>query len=222
IQRLPNRFDIEAVRATEFDHLADVEDDCILDMSAVQFIDSSGVGALIRLRKKLSAVDRRLILAAPGRFVSDALDLMRLRELFETAPDVASAVRLLAGAEPRGPVCHGMEAEGVLRWTGEVTAANVEATWELTSEFLRTHKAERQLAIDLSPVPFIDSSGLGLLLRVRKEAEKLGVEVHFKGAQAAVWNVLRIAKLERLFRGVSKRPASLAPGASLSHARMHS
>jgi N-acetylglucosaminyldiphosphoundecaprenol N-acetyl-beta-D-mannosaminyltransferase len=54
----------------------------------------------------------------------------------------------------------------------------------------------RKVTIDLSNVRFIDSTGLGLMVRARKLAGGYGAQLRFTGLQPAVRNVVRIAKME--------------------------
>lgn len=47
----------------QFEHLADGCDDVTIDMSKVEFIDSSGVGAIVFVYKRLLSAGRKLKLA---------------------------------------------------------------------------------------------------------------------------------------------------------------
>ena len=62
----------------------------IVDLSKIRFLDSSGLGLLLRLYREYGADSPRLVLI-PSRPVSDVLDLTRLSDRFVTAPDLASA-----------------------------------------------------------------------------------------------------------------------------------
>ena len=55
--------------------------------------------------------------------------------------------------------------------------------------------------IDLSAVRFIDSTGLGLMIRAKKLAQREGKRVVFTGLQPAVRNVLHLARLEEFLLG---------------------
>jgi anti-anti-sigma factor len=83
-----------------------------------------------------------------------------------------------------------------LVWHGEITAANARQVWENTRAYLEAPRQDRQLALDLSDVRFIDSSGLGLLIRAKKFARQQGAKLALKGIQPAVRNVIKIARLE--------------------------
>lgn len=78
----------------------------LLDLSEVKFIDSSGVGVLIRSQKQLNESEKKLILIAPSPCVRDALSLMRLTSFFAYAKTRAEArTSLLAdtGKNPARP-----------------------------------------------------------------------------------------------------------------------
>src|SRR5205823_2671851 len=74
-----------------------------------------------------------------------------------------------------------------LAWHGEITAANAEEVWQQTSSHLATlispttaqpstiNHQPSSVTLDLSDVPFIDSTGLGLMVRAKKFAQGQGV-----------------------------------------------
>lgn len=67
-------------------------DDCaVVDLSDVQFIDASGVGALMRLLRDATLARRHLYLAAPTPPVTRVFDALDLAEIFEIHPSVDMA-----------------------------------------------------------------------------------------------------------------------------------
>jgi N-acetylglucosaminyldiphosphoundecaprenol N-acetyl-beta-D-mannosaminyltransferase len=95
--KLPPRLDLQATRddALLVDQVLADGRDCLLDLAAVEFIDSTGVGLLIRLQKKVKASGKQLILLAPSENVQRALKLMNLHNFFTSAPDLSAARELL-------------------------------------------------------------------------------------------------------------------------------
>ena len=80
---------------------------------------------------------------------------------------------------------------------------NADQVWERTRNYIEdahrlrdTAAASDSIVIDLSVVRFIDSSGLGLMVRVRKLARQSGLKLRFANLQPAVFNVIQIARLE--------------------------
>ncbi|HWC61835.1 MAG TPA: STAS domain-containing protein, partial [Verrucomicrobiae bacterium] len=180
---------------------------CFLDMSHVRFIDSTGVGLLIRMQKKIRSIDRQLVLLAPSLMVQRALALMRLENFFATASDLPSAQALIAARarEQAGAVrLRSAAATNPLLWQGEITAANAQEVWERTETHL-TSKQRHELIIDMSGVRFMDSTGLGIMVRAKKLAQREQVKLEFTNLQPAVQNVLHLARLENFLLPAKER-----------------
>ena len=164
--------------------------DCLLDLSAVEFIDSTGIGWLIRLQKKIRVSGRQLVLLAPSHNVQRALKLMHLHNFFAAATDIPAALKLIAqhAREENAPATpRTAAAMNPLVWQGEITAANAELVWRRTEAHVRTlSAARRDVVIDLAAVRFIDSTGAGLMVRARKLA--------CAGAQWAVEMEIRLSR----------------------------
>lgn len=65
----------------------------VVDMRAVHFIDSSGLGLLVRARQEARSHGGTVSLAAPSRFVLTVLHTMRLDAAFPRFPDQETALR---------------------------------------------------------------------------------------------------------------------------------
>ena len=59
--------------------------------------------------------------------------------------------------------------------------------------------------IDLTRVRFIDSSGLGVMVRTKKLAQRHGTKLVFTGLTPPVRNVLQLARLEEFLLGYTRR-----------------
>lgn len=198
--KVPDRLDLAAVRddALLVDQVLADGRHCLLEMGHVQFIDSTGVGLLIRLQKKIRATGRQLVLLAPSAQVQRALALMQLQNFFACAPDFAAAQELIAARarEQTGAVRLRSPAEiNPLLWQGEITAANAPEVWSTTETHL-TSKQRKELVIDMSGVRFMDSTGLGLMVRAKKLAQREHIQLEFVHLQPAVKNVVHLARLD--------------------------
>ena len=172
---------------------------CLVKMDAVKFIDSTGVGALIGLQKASHAAGRELVLVAPSRSVLRTLKLMRLESLFACEPDLKAALHLIRARSHERHACVRLRTEFIrptICWFGEVTAANVSQVGRLTESCGK--KLSSPVTIDLSAVRFIDSSGVDLMLRLRRSAEQRGVVLNFLGAQAEVREVMGMVGVEEV------------------------
>ena len=175
--------------------------DCLLDLSAVRFIDSTGIALLVRLRKRIRSMDRHLVLVAPSRCIQRALALMHLGDYFDSAPDAAAAREIIATRrrEEEARVSPGApDAAPAVAWRGEITAVSAGEVWNRTRDLLETPLRPASLVIDLSAARFIDSTGLRIMVQTQQLARLRGTALVFAGAQPAVRNVLRNAGLELL------------------------
>ena len=191
-----NRHSVERDAAT-WQRITDGTRHCLLELTAVKFIDSTGAALLLRLQKQMRASHRHLILLSPSAPARRALVLMRLEDCFETASDAIEAREMIEARERErsAQVLNG--ARRPLVWQGEITAANAQEIWRQTRTEINSMSSWRkQWIIDLSQVRFIDSSGMGVMVRARKYAPRRGANVRFAGASPSIRNVLRLSKLE--------------------------
>ena len=202
ILHMPPRLDCEEVHACQaiWENAISPERACVLDLKNVEFLDSTGVGLLIRLQKRARAASQQLILASPSKMIERALDLMRLREFFVTVPDLAAAEACLNQMGQFSPVslrtCPSSSLPALV-WNGELTAANAEEIWMQTMDHLAARAlVQRSLTIDLSKLRFIDSTGLSVMIRTKKYAARQGIKVRFADVQPNVLNVIRLSRLE--------------------------
>jgi anti-anti-sigma factor len=86
-----------------------------------------------------------------------------------------------------------------LRWTGEIDVTQVP---ELRDEILAL-PSDRSVHLDLSTVSYLDSSGLGMLVLLRKRLARRGAEVTLFDVQPPVRRVLEITGLNRAFQFAS-------------------
>lgn len=203
--RLPKRVDIDTVRRDTLvcEEALSNSRCCLLELNNVEFIDSTGMGLLIRLQKRARVTGRRLILVGPSKAVISALKLMRLHDFFTIARDINEGFKLIENAQDKTVLLQPsyFPSKPGLSWRGEVTAANVEEVWKTTESYIGSGKA--RVAIDLSGLHFIDSAGVGLMIRAKRNAKAKGVQLDFIGMQPNVRNVLRIAKLETVLLGAA-------------------
>ncbi|HVV73738.1 MAG TPA: WecB/TagA/CpsF family glycosyltransferase [Verrucomicrobiae bacterium] len=174
------------------------------EASSVEFVDSTGVGWLIHWQKRLRAAESFLVLIAPSPALRRGLTLLRLDGFFLVADSLADAERVVLnqlGATPVRLLTKPAEreiCEIALAWQGDITAANTGEVWEQTRKHLCAATSARW-RIDLAHVPFMDSSGLGLLIRLKKLAQAEGRSLALVGMQPAVRNVVQMARLTEFF-----------------------
>jgi anti-sigma B factor antagonist len=81
--------------------------------------------------------------------------------------------------------------------------------WDLRPELLRClYSHGPDLWIDLNRVTFIDSTGLGMLVGVLKEARELKGDVHLLNTGREVRRILQVTGLHALFQEAMPRAAA--------------
>lgn len=187
--RLPERLDALSARETEL--WAEAENTphawILADASATQFIDSTGTGKLVRFARGCRERGGQCILVSPVPLVLQTLALMRLRDFFLVAGTLEEALALVP-ATPAG-TCR-------ILWEDTVTAANLAAVDTEAFETLENLPSGAGLTIDLETVRFIDSAGVGLMLRLQRRARQRHVSLSFLNASAPVRRVLGLLRVE--------------------------
>lgn len=93
--------------------------------------------------------------------------------------------------------------------SGELDAAHVEELDRAVDEALG--RDIRGIVLDLSELDFIDSTGLGALVRLEERARGSGRELVFARPTVAVRKILRIVGLDRRFRLSDDEPEPRCP-----------
>lgn len=170
----------------------------LLDLRSTRFVDSTGIGLLIRLQKRARTTGHALVLVGLRPEVESALRLMKLEAFFTRATDPESAARRVrgTGTSPVATLTAASDrGEVVLRWQGEVTADTLAAVNAQTEPVLAGVAPGGAVRIDLGGVTFVDSSGVGLMVRLKKQAWQRNVTVEFTDPAPAVLNVLELLRL---------------------------
>ena len=185
----------ELQRAVEKGHV-------MLDLAGTDFVDSTGIGLLIRLRKRARELGHQFFLIAPRPPVLAALRLMKLEEFFLVQSSIAVARMIIEGLNRTSPVSSAAaNLELKIRWVGEVTAASAVELGARTESELAQLSPGMSVVIDLARVVFVDSTGIGLMLRFKKNLQRQDINLKFLNPAKAVRNVLHFTKLEEYLLG---------------------
>jgi N-acetylglucosaminyldiphosphoundecaprenol N-acetyl-beta-D-mannosaminyltransferase len=201
--RAPARLDAAEAQASQAEWLRAVENSHVMfDLTDTVFADSTGIGALIRLRKRARESGYQFFLIAPQPPVEAALKLMKLDEFF-TIQASLSGGRLLMESAADAPVVTSnvQENELQIRWSGEVTALNAIELGAYTEAELSQVSPGMSVMIDLSRVTFVDSTGIGLMVRFKKNLRRHDIGLKFASVPKSVRNVVRQAQLEEFLLG---------------------
>ncbi len=178
---------------------------CLVELSRVRFVDSAGIGLLIELQRQLAKNDLCLVLIDPSSVVRKAIRVLHLDHWFLIARDTMEARDVIRAQVQQRREITALSAHATrpLIWQGEITAANAEQMLTVAQTQIDSFTDYSEpITIDLSAVTFIDSTGVGLLLRAQKHAAGRGAQLQFLNPQAAILNVLRMSRLESVLLGV--------------------
>ncbi len=196
--RAPARLGAAETHAAQSEWLRAVENGHVFfDLSETQFVDSTGVGMLIRLRKRARELGGQFILIAPRPPVEAALKLMKLDEFFTVQASIGGARILMESSAGASPVTSGVSASELqIRWAGEVTTLNAVELGAYTESELTQISPGMGVAIDLARVTFVDSTGIGLMVRFKKNLKRRDIHLKFTNVSPSVRNVIRATQLE--------------------------
>jgi N-acetylglucosaminyldiphosphoundecaprenol N-acetyl-beta-D-mannosaminyltransferase len=172
----------------------------VLDLSQVTFMDSIGLGSIMKGFKLCKQAGGALILFRPSvavRRLIETLKLDRLIPVAETMDDVRALSESLEGGGT--PDCDFDPASRrlVFRCSGDLTAMPASQLSDLILLKWSSFQWARFMEVDLSGVHFIDSSGLDCLVRARHLAQsRPGGLFIVSGANDNILNVLRVARLD--------------------------
>lgn len=201
--RVPERLGMTEAQTFRAEWLRAVENGHVMfDLSDTALVDSTGMGVLIRLRKRARELGHQLFLVAPRPPIEAALKLMKLDEFFTIQASVAGARILLESSVNAPVVTSGVqEKELQIRWSGEVTALNAVDLGVGTEAELSQISPGMTVMIDLSRVSFVDSTGIGLMLRFKKNLTRRDITLKYVNPIASVRNTLQHTRLEKYLLG---------------------
>ena len=176
----------------------------VLDVSGVGFVDSSGLGLLAKLYKNCASRGIGFVLVGTPPVLAKVLAATQLDKVIPSDATIEAAeariASTLAGKVPFTAAPSAVPDKMVLQLKGDIRAGNAEEVFQSIAESWLTNPDGRELVIDLRDVGFIDSSGVGALLRIYKivaiTPESKITLVH---ANETVRNVLRLSRLEHVF-----------------------
>lgn len=174
----------------------------LLDTAAPYWLSSLELGALLQASRTCRAKGGRLILYGPRPNVFELLKICRLTDYFNVAycmDDVEYLVRHLA--KESGVETYCSEQLLAVDLPVELTAATLpgfEPKMEQVYAALQKRRGIKRVTIDASHLDFIDSSGLGMLIALKKATSEKHITLLFKGISPVVKQIFEVANVDRL------------------------
>ncbi|MBN8418568.1 MAG: WecB/TagA/CpsF family glycosyltransferase [Verrucomicrobia bacterium] len=198
----PERLDAAEVRV--IDHiwmncLEGPEEGIIIDCGGAQFIDSTGLGLLMRMQKRCRQSGKHLVLACVSPAVLKLLQMTRLNSIFSQATNREEALNKVLNASPTPGPPGTKTVPLMLDWPGAVTTNSVDGLWRGALGVIQNAAdARNPVVIDLKGVQLMDSGGLGLMARLKDHACSQHIHLRFTNASPVVHESLRHEHMEYL------------------------
>jgi N-acetylglucosaminyldiphosphoundecaprenol N-acetyl-beta-D-mannosaminyltransferase len=174
----------------------------LVDLHAVPWLDSLELGALLEINKICRSWGKRLILYASRPKVLRLLDTCRLTDYFNTATrldEVEAIANNLAEHLDGGTLYAGGAL--TLELPMELTSATL-PFFEKEAGFLHHELREqgilKTVEVDASRLDFIDSSGLGFLISLKKTTQDEGVSMSIANLPSKPRRTFEIARVDKV------------------------
>lgn len=170
----------------------------VLDLAAVTFLDSAGLGALVLLGKKALEHGTQLLAARPSPSARTSLRLARLGDFLPVIDSPGDDQTGQAGPPPSGIVAVSL-ADAAIRvdLAGRLDARQTPSVGEALAVRLAENRQAAELVLDMSAVGFLDSSGINLLIKLHKLLSGAGKRLRIAAASPAVRQSLAMARLDK-------------------------
>ena len=194
----------------------------VVDLSALQTLDSSVLGAIVRAARQMRRSGGRLVIVSEEQRVSRAFDLARLDGWVSVEPSLSTAVRGLLhhSLDSLSPPLEKVERSRVsvdllpggvvlVVASGDIDASTAP---ELERPLLRAFGPRvTEVVVDFSPASLVDSTTLGVLVEAKRQLSARDIPLKLVCSDQRVAKVFTITGFDRLFEIYASREEAL-PG----------
>jgi anti-sigma B factor antagonist len=186
----------------------------IFDFSEVKYLDSTGVGILVMCSGKVKQAGGELRIVGAQGIVEQTLKMTRVDQIVTLYATVEAAAENLATGPPLGQPARSSESKSgdLVRLHAEIrriggvvlVACSGRIVAGSQSESVRDQiksllPESRDIVLHLGEVTFIDSSGLGILVRLLASARAAGGDIKLCNVPREIHHTLKITNLITLF-----------------------
>ncbi|WP_051957926.1 WecB/TagA/CpsF family glycosyltransferase [Desulfobacter vibrioformis] len=203
IIRMPRRFDVSFLHGNGGGTLEaqSANAQLVLDFNDTTFIDSSGLGLLVRLWRQTSQNTRTIFFLNIGPVLERFFKLNRMWDLFKDHifSDFEEITASMKDAGTRLPFSYAVQIEpgfNILKLYGRLDAAQMSA---LDLEAMLNDISQSHAILDLEELDFVDSSGLALFIKLQKPLAQAEKQLILCNPKDPVKQMLRITRLTKLF-----------------------
>lgn len=169
----------------------------IVNLAETEFVDSTGMGALVTVANQARAAGGALYLVEVPKVIVDLLALVRLDRFFEILPDSQAAERRRDASDAPSELQLEPHGWAVIRtprmFDGSTTPAFLE---RCQSRITEVH----HLVVDLSETVFLASAGMAALVKLDRLCREHGGELRITGGAPDVLRTLRLVNLDKILQ----------------------
>lgn len=209
---MPGRIDAASLDGlgTKLDEIIEKNQNIVMNFGNVLFIDSSGLGFLIRKWRQTNEKGKKLYLVAVNRYVKHFLRLNRLWDVFqEMIYEDMSGISAEVKDQNKDRLFHyAIEDRGahvLIEVTGRLDAAQMK---KIDMEGIYRDLGEKNCIINLERMTFVDSTGLVFFLKIQKYLLNGGRVCVLCSLSDTVRQLFFITKLLPLFRVAPDRASA--------------
>ncbi len=201
---LPGRLDAGALEelAESVEEVLSGSSDVVLDFTGVSFVDSRGLGFLIRMFRRAEGEGRTVHFVGIAPKVRNFFELNRTWDLFkgrvrERIDEVFTYVKAEQGRAPFRYFVTRREHVTVLDLFGRLDAQQM-ASLDLAA--LKRTISGSDCILSLGQLNFVDSSGLALFFKIQRHLSSSGKECVLCSMNDTVDRLFRLTRINNLFR----------------------
>ena len=177
----------------------------VVDLSGVTSIAPDGLGLMTRIMRQAWQAEVGACYFSPSPAVRESLEaakLARLLPLAATVDEAARRVRAEGDAVHLRPVATEDGRVLLFAMPPRVTSENAGSCLHAVENVWNARPQMNRLVIDMAETTFIDSSGLGFLLRMHRLAgSRQGATLRLRNLHDNVLNVIKIARVGEVLLG---------------------
>ena len=194
---LPGRFDAVFLRRfrSEWLQLADSLTGVVLDATSVQSFDVNALGCMLQLTQTLDQRGLNLVIQNPPISLVRCVQQSKISKSLHTRYNQGAAEDLAKSSVSLSLDDDNLSGEAIV-WKGNVTAQTVDRIWDETMDKIRqTEQKTQSFQIDLSQVTLLDSTGIGVMIKLKKRMTKQGYRLAFVNPKQNVQKILKMTQL---------------------------
>jgi len=194
---LPGRFDAVFLRRfrSEWLQLADSRTGVVLDATTIQSFDMNALGCLLQLTQTLDQRGLNLVIQNPPMSLVRCLQQSKIPKSLHTRYNQGAAEDLARSSVSHSLADNNPSGEAIV-WKGNVTAQTVDRIWDETMDKIKQKEQKTQsFQIDLSHVTLLDSTGIGVMIKLKKRMVKQGYRLAFVNPRQNVQKILKMTQL---------------------------